>query len=226
MRPRPRKVSRCRLPVEFGSECVTNAIFFRNHAGGDYTVIDAIVADKYETLLGGAFTFTTADSGAAWSITDATNATVATGTGADFTFTPAAAGLFSVTLASGGDSVTATNAIKAGPVAVTVTNYATLAATVEAAVDGTVITLADGDYIVEQPILVTKAITLQGAGWDRRRLTLKAGVDRVLFLNNREASVTGLTVANGRLNIYGGRAPPPWIPPTARPCGSAPVAAG
>ena len=198
-------VSRCRLPSAFGTDCVTNAVLFQDYAGGDYTVIDAIVADKNETLLGGAFAFTAADPGAAWTVTDATNATVATGTGADFTFTPAAAGLFSVTLASGGDSVTATNAIKAGPVAVTVTNYATLAATVEAAVDGTAITLADGDYIVEQPIIVTKAITLQGAGWDRCRLTLKAGVeDRVLFLNNRKASVTGLTVANGRLKIYGG----------------------
>ncbi|NLC82267.1 MAG: hypothetical protein GX748_13895, partial [Lentisphaerae bacterium] len=200
-------VSRCRLPTAFGADCVTNAVLFQDYAGGDYTVIDAIGADKYETLLGGAFAFSSVAPGAAWTVTDATNATVATGTGADFTFTPATAGCFSVTLASGGDSVTATNAVKAGPVAVTVTNYATLAAAVAAAVDGTAITLADGDYIVEQPIIVTKAITLQGAGWDRCSLTLKAGVnDRVLFLNHKASSVTGLTIANGRLNIYGGRA--------------------
>lgn len=199
------KVSRCRLPSTFGTDCVTNVVLFKDYTNGDYTIMDAIGVDKTEALLGSAFTFTSTDAAASWTVTDATHATVATGAGAEFAFTPSVAGIFSITLEADGDSFTSAGTVKAGPVAVTVSDYAELAATVDAAVDGTVITLADGDYIVEQPIFVMKAITLQGTGWDRCRLILKDGVnDRVLFLNNKNADVTGLTVQNGRLAIYGG----------------------
>ena len=77
--------------------------------------------------------------------------------------------------------------------------YATIAAALEASEDGDTVRLAAGEY--EEAVSVTTAVAVVGAGVDR---TVFTGSGTTLKIANAEAAMSGFTVSNAVVSTYGG----------------------
>ncbi len=195
--------SGCRLAATFGSNCDTNCLFFADIANGDYTPVNAFTANRVSALQGEPITFTSTIAGdAAWTFTDANGqTTTASGSPASPVLAP---GTYDVSLAIGGQTYTAADAVKIGPATVSPATGAELLAAVAAATDGTVITLAADQYTITGTILAECRLSILGAGRDATTIKINNNLKkRAIVLAHPEAVVSNLTVNGGGCNVYG-----------------------